>query len=55
MPLDKLAGHLGKEELKEELEYLYKRLSTVNNLIRALQEYDLYRPKPSQLARQKSA
>jgi hypothetical protein len=55
MPLDEPAGLPGERELKEELKYLYRRLSTVNKLIRALQEYDLYRPKGSQLQRKKSA
>jgi len=33
----------------DELNYLYQRLSTVNNLIRTLEEYDQVRPKPAQM------
>ena len=33
----------------DELEYLYKRLATVNSLISAIEEYDLRRPKPVEL------
>jgi len=33
----------------EELAYLYKRLSTVTNLIRSLEEYDRLRPRPAQV------
>jgi len=31
----------------KELEYLYHRLYTVNNLIRTLEDYDRIRPKPA--------
>jgi hypothetical protein len=34
----------------EELAYLYKRLSTVTNLIRTLEEYDRLRPRPAQVS-----
>ena len=39
----------------QELEYLYQRLATVDNLIRSLEEYDLHRPKPTKVQREKSA
>jgi hypothetical protein len=40
----------------EELAYLYKRLSTVNSLIRTLEEYDRLRPRPAELPiREKTA
>jgi hypothetical protein len=40
----------------EELTYLYKRLSTVNDLIRTLEQYDRLRPKPAELPiREKTA
>jgi hypothetical protein len=32
-----------------ELAHLYKRLSTVTNLIRSLEEYDRIRPRPARL------
>ena len=33
----------------EELKYLYKRLATVDNLIRTLEQYDSLRPKLTRL------
>ena len=43
------------EDFQEELEYLYQRLSAVNNLIRSLEQYDKLRPKPAEVAKEKSA
>ena len=42
-------------DFHQELEYLYRRLSTVNNLIRLLEEYNRFRPQPARLPRQKTA
>ena len=42
-------------EYNRQLDYLYLRLATVNNLIRSLEEYDLHRPKPAPVPREKSA
>ena len=56
MLLDNANGDSIKDaQMRQELDYLYKRLSTVNNLIRTLEQYDLDRPKPRQLPREKSA
>jgi hypothetical protein len=50
MPLMRRAGTIVSDKrFGEELEYLYKRLATVNNLIRTLEEYDQNRPRPAQL------
>jgi len=49
MPLDQ------QGEYNQELDYLYRRLATVNNLIRSLEEYERHRPKPAPLAQEKSA
>jgi hypothetical protein len=47
MKVHRLAGKTEVERaLKEELEYLYKRLSTINDLIRSLERYDQYRREP---------
>ena len=49
MPLMRRAGTaVPDKRFGEELEYLYKRLATVNNLIRTLEEYDQIRPRPAQ-------
>jgi hypothetical protein len=41
---------------EQELKYLYWRLSTVNDLIRSLEEYDLLQPKFAQMpVREKTA
>lgn len=44
MPLN-LQASCGEndEALQQELEYLYKRLSTIDNLIYSLEQYDRYR------------
>ena len=56
MPLDNPAGSSEPEqEFEQELEYLYKRLSTVDNLIRTLEDYEQYRPKLARLPKQKTA
>jgi hypothetical protein len=57
MSLKSQAGRSERDkEQTEELEYLYKRLFTLNNLIRAFEEYDLHRPKASQWSiREKTA
>ena len=48
MPLKIQAGSVAADHrFAEELEYLYKRLQSVNNLIRTLEEYDRQRPKPA--------
>jgi hypothetical protein len=50
MPSKRPAGSTAADNrFAEELEYLYKRLYTVNNLIRTLEEYDRHRPKPAHL------
>lgn len=51
MPLKSQADFSQREgKYAEELQFLYQRLFTVTNLIRAFEEYDLQRPKPSRLA-----
>ncbi len=49
MPLPK------EDAIQDELKYLYERLSTVNNLIRSLEQYEEVRPKPAPVRKQKSA
>jgi hypothetical protein len=44
-----------EQAIQEELDYLYRRLSSVNNLIRSLEQYDLLQPKPKELPQEKSA
>lgn len=44
-----------EQEIQRELDYLYNRLHTINNLIRSLEAYDLHRPKPAQIPREKTA
>ncbi len=34
--------------IRKELEYLYNRRSAVESLIRSLEQYDQYRPKPAE-------
>jgi hypothetical protein len=34
----------------QELKYLQKRLNTLNNLIRTLEQYDRIRPKPAKIS-----
>ena len=57
MPLKRPAGSVASDNrFAEELDYLYKRLYTVDNLIRTLEEYDRQRPKHAQLTiREKTA
>lgn len=57
MALKRPAGSVTSENrFAEELDYLYKRLYTVDNLIRTLEEYDRQRPKPAHLTiREKTA
>lgn len=45
----------GTAECGRQLDYLYKRLATVTNLIRSLEEYDLHRPKPTVVVQEKTA
>jgi hypothetical protein len=49
MPKTQAGASASDNRFAEELEYLYQRLTTVNNLIRTLEEYDLHRPKPARL------
>jgi hypothetical protein len=44
-----------ERDTQRELDYLYKRLSTVDELIRSLENYDLHRPKPAQVPSVKTA
>jgi hypothetical protein len=47
MKVHRLAGKSDVDRaLKEELDYLYKRLSTINDLIRSLEQYDQYSREP---------
>ena len=57
MALKRPAGSVTLDNrFAEELEYLYKRLYTVDNLIRTLEAYDRQRPKPAHLTiREKTA
>jgi hypothetical protein len=50
MALKRPAGSSASDNrFAEELDYLYKRLHTVDNLIRTLEDYDRIRPKPAHL------
>jgi hypothetical protein len=51
MGLNSPTAHLEPAEGKyaQELQYLYRRLHSVENLIRTLEAYDLLRPKPIQI------
>jgi hypothetical protein len=49
MPAKTPTGTSSNNRFAEELAYLYQRLSTVDNLIRTLEEYDRLRPRPAQL------
>jgi hypothetical protein len=56
MPLNLKAGCVENEESTEqELEFLYKRLSTINNLIHSLEQYDRYRQGTDSLQTKKPA
>jgi hypothetical protein len=47
MKVHRLAGKSEVDRaLKEELDYLYKRLSTINDLIHSLEQYDQYSREP---------
>ena len=49
MHLNRQAGSVSENRFQDELKYLYQRLDAVNNLIRALEEYDQRRPKPAKI------
>ena len=42
-------------ECSQQLDHLYKRLATVTDLIRSLEEYDLHRPKPTPVVQERTA
>lgn len=43
------------EELCEELDYLYQRLTAVDELIRSLEAYERYRARPMEIGDLKTA
>ena len=54
--LNNTTGYSSSEtEIEQQLQHLYLRLDTVNNLIRCLQDYELRRPKPLPVLRERSA
>ena len=46
---------LPNRQFRKELEYLYARRSAVDTLIRSLEDYDRFRPKPESLGKRRSA
>jgi hypothetical protein len=56
MVLQKVLMELGPaREFRKELEYLYARRAALDTLIRSLQEYERYLPKPQLVRKRRSA
>jgi hypothetical protein len=44
-----------ERNIRKELEFLYHRRSAIESLIRSLENYRLFQPRPVELSRQKPA